>query len=194
MKTFLLGAALLVTAQISFAFDDPDNFRGIEWGASPDQARQAGREQWTKSLSLGSAKPYPTDEPLSGQGTLRWFTYRDKVADEDVEIRLNFLDEKFVNAELMFKSTSFVTLERAFKERYGEPTAEQVAEMQNERGEKSENIVLTWTGKDVQIRLSKHFGSLTEGKASIGQRAYTEYVLKHVKQNSSAPAQKKSGQ
>ena len=197
MNTLLASLLTLLLASASYGFQEPDNFRGVKWDASLEQAKDVIKEQWNKRGvqfdQYGSAKsPHFAQvrdiEPKAGlYGPARTtgsgeFLFRDTIGEAIVDIHMWFLENKFVQAELRFKSAFFPILEAAFKDRYGAATLEEEREVQNRAGAKFTNKEISWIGPNVQIRIEKYFGTITDGRATVSQSSYLEYRLKERKE------------
>lgn len=204
MRCAIVTALILLTVSSAAGFQEPEGFRGIRWGMSPEQAKDVIRAQWKERgvsfdrYGFASSQSHTLIreiEPKTGLygpakigGRHGEFLFRDFIGSAIVDIHVWFLDDKFAQAELRFKSAFFPTLETAFKERYGTPTLEEEKEVQNRMGAKFLNKEVTWTGPNVLIRIDKYFGTLNDGRATISQREYVEYILKEQKDRSKGAA------
>lgn len=178
-----------------FAYEEPDNFRGIKWGASPDEAKEIIREQrrqrGVKFDRQGFGEPphkFVTEiVPKDGVRTREFdqttfFGFYDTVGEAGVNITLRFKDNKFVQAELRFVPGFFSILEAAFKERYGAPTSEAERELQNRAGAKFLNKQIRWLGQNVNVRLEKYGSTVTEGTATITQAEFEKAQMREFKE------------
>ena len=187
---------LLSFASAALAFEEPDNFRGIKWGASPAEARQVIREQWEKRGV--QPKPYgryvlyrfyPDDGRLTvPESGLDWFGFRDLLGDADVRFTMKFLNNRFVHAEMEFDSGFLSIIQDAFEARYGPPTSKKDEEIQNRAGARFINRVLSWSGPTVSIRLEKYSGTVTNGRAWITQQPYVDYLREEQKKKAAGAA------
>jgi hypothetical protein len=128
--------SVLVLAGSVFAFQDPDNFRGIPWGASPLEAKNAITDGWNKRGVRPDRVLYtirPEGNALLGEGRLKHFRFSDMVGGALADFRIFSLDEKFVHAEFTFHPGHFSIMETAFKECYGPPTSEEDNEIKTEQ-------------------------------------------------------------
>lgn len=195
MITLLASLLTLLLASASYGFQEPDNFRGVKWDASPEEAKEVIKEQWkkrevefdrygfaSKPEHFARVRDIEPKTGLYGKGGRGEFLFRDTIGDAIVDIHIWFLENKFVQAELRFKSAFFPILEAAFKDRYGAPTLEEEREVQNRAGAKFTNKQISWIGPNVQIRIEKYFGTITDGRATVSQSAYVEYLLKERKE------------
>jgi hypothetical protein len=133
----LLSVVALVLGPAAHAFNEPEGFKGLKWGMSPDEAIKVIQEQ--------------TPAPKSGgQEFGSQVLYEDWVATAEVKIMLQFsnytagelhplrLDEIF----LKFKATDFPVIQEVFIRRYGKPTLVRTEQLQNLMGVKIQSHVL----------------------------------------------------
>jgi hypothetical protein len=131
----LITAILLFSASSVFAFNEPDNFRGIKWGSSPAQATKIVSEQlrekgndWEKVTDLGDGMLHFSDT----FGSIYTGPGYDGIP---VTFVMNFVESKFVAAQIGFQSENFIKIEEIFVKRYGRSTRGN-SEMQNAIGAK----------------------------------------------------------
>ena len=182
MKTLMAAALVLILSVCAHAFQEPEDFRGLKWGISMEQAEAAIKEQWTRRREAGEVFTTPSIMPFSYDERLKMLLYRDKIGNIPVGLQLYFLDDHFVNATIDFKSAEFGTIEAAFKERYGEPTKEQATAIQNRAGARFEQKELNWSGSDVTILLQRYSGKITDGVARISRQDYIKYMVEKARE------------
>jgi hypothetical protein len=122
-------------------------------GASPDEAQAIVLEGWAKRgvVSDQNGIMYKIKaDGLMGGSRLKSFYFLDKIGEANVAFHIWFLDEKFVHAEMRFKSVFFAIVEEALKERYGPPTREELKKLR--------------TGRALSLRTKSSHGL---GRASI---------------------------
>jgi hypothetical protein len=143
-RTVILGA-LLVLAVVSsaFAFNEPDGFRGVPWGATEAQMR--------KAASVVGCEDYA--RPDRWQGDRNCFV-EFKIGDIAVDSLYVFRGNKFVKVIMRFPSPDFARLVTIFQERYGEPTT------------KSRDLA-EWVGTRVNISVRRYLSQGAEGQASL---------------------------
>jgi len=185
MVTLLLTAAFILRTNPCFSFDDPDNFRGIKWGSSPadatkiitEQLKQNGNE-WSKITDLGN-------------GTLVFDdTFGSTYSSDYIPVTfiLNFLDNKFVSAQLSFKPEEFSKIEEIFVKRYGRATSAKNNEVHNPMGARFTNRQLDWIGKSTVVQLMKYAGTVTSGAGFIGQKTWLQHRAQESKKRTTDAA------
>jgi hypothetical protein len=170
MKATLCLIGLLLFAQLAFGWIEPDNFRGIKWGMSPEEATRIVSEQlkakgndWDHVTDFGDGRLYFQDP------------FGDIYAGIRVSFTLNFVDGKFTAADLAFKSDHFAEVERIFIKRYGTPNYAKNTPVQNAMGAKFQNRDVAWLGKGVKIRLVKYNDRIGSAAGVVGQTKWFEY-------------------
>lgn len=158
MKTTLLlsAVALLLVASPALAWDEPDSFRGVPWGASAEEAERILRERG--------------DLPYCPDGG-RVCSIDARVGPVPTKTILGFKDGQFTNAFTTFRPVDYPTLKRIFIDRYGTPTMEKDEPYQTKGGLKATNQVARWIGSKVVIFLRAYGDRIDEGRASFMLRA-----------------------
>jgi hypothetical protein len=114
MKLAFVVAMALVAAPAALAFNEPDNFRGIPWGSTMDQAQETLLKTWP----AGVTPPHCSRETgVCG--------HPGKLGPVDVTYIYSFKDDRFSFAQVRFKTIDYDTVRRIFEERYGTPTLRQ---------------------------------------------------------------------
>lgn len=106
----------VLAAGPAFAFDEPDGFRGVPWGASENDLRQklgGGR-------NVSSCHDYGPERSWLGH---RFCLGSLQLADVTATVTYGFRSDRFTRALLRFPSKDFERMVSIFIERYGEPTA-----------------------------------------------------------------------
>ncbi len=170
---FFVGAAL--------AFDEPRDFRGIPWEVSSDEAERLIRQQWTSRRADGELVLDTEITKRHWDERVKYFFFRDKLASLPVNFGLSFLDDKFVHAEIFFKSKDFPLIESAFKEKYGSPTTENSIPLQTGFGVRYNGKELRWNGPSMRIWLRQYDGKITDGTASLRKLIFLEYLAQKDK-------------
>ena len=152
---------LLVLRLVSgaLAFDDPDGFRGFQWGATEEQLR---------TNVGGWCEDYLSADRWAGD---RHCKMELEIGGIGVWARYTFRADKFVRVNLTFSSKDFEHLAAIFGERYGPPTSTIDEPYKTQGGLQSTNRSLKWTGPTVMITIQQYGGRITEGSASLGTRA-----------------------
>jgi hypothetical protein len=157
--TKILAAFALVSllAAPAMAFEEPDSFRGVKWGASRKDLR----------AQLQRAGDTVKCEPTIG--------CRSPVMIGPSPVQASYLftpgEDKFEVAYLSFAPMHYAALRTIFEERYGVPSNVQEQEIQNRMGAKYTNETAIWAGSLVTISLSRYGSKLDQGRAWIGLTA-----------------------
>jgi hypothetical protein len=136
---------LLVVASRVGAFNEPDGFRGVPWGATEEQMRS--------SVSIERAC---SDRPASQ----RWLGDRTcpaifDLAGVTVSATYTFRAGRFVSVFLKFPSKNHERVAEIFSERYGEPTTRTTDS-------------LAWIGTKAMVSLHRYRPSVPgEGFATL---------------------------
>jgi hypothetical protein len=146
----VLCVLLLFTTGIVLAFNEPDGFRGLPWGASEAQMR--------KTVNILACEDYPKPERWQGE---RFCAAEFTIGDVQVDAAYVFRGNKFVRVGLSFPAQSFGRVAEIFQERYGPPTT---------KG----RDVLEWSGPNVAISVHRYLGQATRGYAALTTRAETK--------------------
>lgn len=165
-----LVLVFLVLSVPAIAWNEPDTFRGIPWGAPEDTVRSqipAATCTATKSALFG--------EMICSSS----FT----VGDVSTKALLWFRSGGFVGVTFSFDPRRFVTIESAFKERYGPPTNTREEHGKTRAGVEFVNVEHEWQGEKVYISLRKYAGKITESRARILTAAEWEEQKKYVQQS-----------
>lgn len=152
---FLIGLIILPPG-VANAWNEPDGFRGIPFGASEQQLlREIPRlfcnenktlsdifpeRHCTGTLTIGSVKPFAI------------FYLR---------------DGRFVKIALSFDAEEFGTMETAFVEKYGRPTNVVNEPIKTLGGLEATNTEDTWEGEKIVIFLRRYAGTIKTGAATI---------------------------
>ena len=153
MGTRILGAVastilvLAVVASSALAFNEPDGFRGVPWGATKDALRD--------KLGKASCGAYPADQRWLGD---RLCTGAFPLGNVTVTAHYVFRSDKFVRVSLSFPSKDFDRMAAIFTERYGPPTVR-------------DREILTWTGTTTAISLHRYLSGAVGGFAGITTQA-----------------------
>jgi hypothetical protein len=166
MKVRILGtvavAVLVLAAAVvssTLAFNEPDGFRGIPWGASEEAVRAQ-----MPGLCLPSVGGDFFGEVLCS----RSFTIGNVPVDELLSLRSG----GFVGVSFSFDPKYFILIEAAFKDRYGNPTG-----TNNEEG----NVRHEWRGTKVYILLWRYVSANTKSLATIQTVAEREKQFKGLR-------------
>jgi hypothetical protein len=142
----------VITASPALAFDEPDGFRGVPWGATEEQLRSS------VSLERACVDYDATSRPLGD----RLCTARLQIADVKVRAAYSFRANQLTRVSLHFAPKDFDRLAAIFVERYGPATVK-------------ERDRLNWVGEKTFVSLYRYFNTdLSKGYASITTRAEIE--------------------
>lgn len=156
MRVFILSA--MVVAALSapaFAWNEPDSFRGVPWGASSEQAKEI-------LSKAAEGKPWQAPECL-----YNFCTVKAPIGPVGVELTFWFREDRFVWAYITFTPSQYAALRAIFIDRYGPPTSREEETLQNRMGTKFTNEILKWIGPNVEIRLSTYANRFDKGSASL---------------------------
>src|SRR5262249_41185090 len=127
----IVGTTLFLTAIGSsvHAFNEPDGFRGVPWGATEEQMRAAVRIN--RGADIEAAQRWAGDRDCHAEFDL---------AGMPISLTYTFRGDRFVRVSLHFASSDFERIAAIFVERYGTPT---------HRGED----IIRWEGTSVLLEL-----------------------------------------
>lgn len=195
-----LTAAILILvgtvwATTACAFNEPDEFMGVKWGMSCQDARSDIETRLTeksKEKVGGIALTFlaPTRNGNISRGCIsasyrgpRYhdLSFQDIIGTTLITVLLKFLDNHFESVELKFVSHSYVGLFKAFSAKYGEPDAVENSVVKNRMGAEFENQTAIWRGKQIGIIMRKLAAKIDEGDAHITTQRWRESVAKQEK-------------
>ena len=123
---------LLLAVSDAFAFNEPDGFRGVPFGASEAQMR--------KTVTSAQCENHtPSDRWIGDRSCVTEF----RIGSVAVDAIYYFRGGKFVRVSLHFDPRDFGRLVEIFKARYGAPTAST-----------ADNLV--WAGEKVNVSLRRY--------------------------------------
>jgi hypothetical protein len=149
---------LLILASTVFAWNEPDNFRGVPWGASEQQVREKNT-----GMLCYDAKGNPLGERACGVEIT--------IGSVPTSTFFVFRNGKFMTVLLTFEPKDFSEMEGIFAERYGKPTRTEELEGRTPAGLSFVDIVHEWTGQRIHIMLKKYAGKSMQSIATIGSRS-----------------------
>ena len=142
----------LIVAPGVRAFNEPDGFRGVPWGATEEQMRA------TVSIERACAD-YPVTNRYLGD---RYCPALLLIGDIKVRATYNFRGNRMTSVSLSFPSSNFDRLAEIFRERYGLATH-------------SWAKALIWRGETTYVGLYRYLGTdITTGYARIATQAEME--------------------
>ena len=155
-------ALLVALVTPALAWDEPDGFRGVPWGASREELR-VHLQRTGVSVTCGGKVLGCTGPQLSiGPASVRAYYLFAPDAD------------KFEVVLLTFAPAHYAALRTIFEERYGAPSRVHEQTMQSQMGAKFTNETALWVGERVTISLSRYGSKLDQGRAVIGLKAALE--------------------
>jgi hypothetical protein len=161
------------------AFDEPDGFRGVPWGATEEQLRDK------VSVVGGRCEEYPRNDRWRGD---RYCEAIFQIGGVDVEALYAFRSGKLVRVNLDFRSSDFDHLAAIFVERYGAPTGTTQEPYKTQGGLETTNKILRWTGPNVIISLRQYAGRITNGSAALMTKADAEEAERLQKEQTKGAA------
>jgi hypothetical protein len=175
MKILLLAGSLFL-ASLSYAaepWQEPEDFRGLKFGASVEEMKAV----------FGNVLPVPAPA-IVGTPRIKTFALRgkEKIGAAEVTLGFGFLDDRFAQVYIMFKSADFSTIRGAFMTRYGEPHSVQSTNLKTTMGAEYTNEKLIWKGPTLEIELQKYSGKITDGMAQIMKHELKEEQFRAYRQ------------
>ena len=165
----MVGAILILAAGVgassTHAFNEPDGFRGVPWGANEDVLRARLGEMGSDGRWRdASCFEYPAETRWLGDRACR-----DTFMLEDIKVDAiyAFRDARFVRVLLTFRSADFDRIVTIFVERYGPPTTDTHEAFKTRGGLDSVNRVMAWLGPNVAITLNRFGNKIVEGAAMV---------------------------
>lgn len=143
---------------MAHAFNEPDAFRDVPWGASEEVVRQ--------TLTIQTCME--TTTPALGDRLCRTEI---TIAAIPVTAYVWFRTGGMTAVDLYFSPDRFALIEAAFVERYGPPTERTTEPFVTRGGLRDTNARNEWVGDKVFIRLSKYVGKITQSGARIQTQA-----------------------
>jgi|SRR4026207_242251 hypothetical protein len=93
-----------------------------------------------------------------------------------------FLDDRFSDVFITFKSADFSALRGAFLTRYGEAHSVQSTNIKTRTGMEYTNEKLIWKGPTLELNLQKYGRKVTEGRALITKHEFKEEGLHELRE------------
>jgi hypothetical protein len=185
MKALLTVAVVMILSAAVHA-GEPEDFLGMKWGISVDEAKRTINAQQNRRREVGEIvnDTFMTDY-RDGERKQK-ILYRDKFAEARVNIILQFLDQKFVAVTMSFDSNEFSTIDDAFKSQYGKPSNQHQVPLGNAFGGTVIDQRRVWAFKNVEITLMKQADA---GGATMQRREWLDYERAEIK-NKQAKAAK----
>jgi hypothetical protein len=162
----LAAAAIFVIGAVAFtaqAFDEPDGFRGVPWGATEEQMRAV--------VSVRGCNDIEAAERWNGD---RSCYEKFDLAGMPVNAVYTFRGDRFVKVTLLFASRDFERIAAIFRERYGPPTDLKEEPFTTQGGLSATNQTAMWDGPTVAIRLRRFLSRITQGSGSLSLRKEVE--------------------
>ncbi len=157
---------LLVLGLVSgaLAFNEPEDFRGVRWGASEDQLRKTLGGPTSAGRDIDLCYTIPLEHRQLGD---RACTGRVILSDITVQAIYSFRADHFVSVVVNYAPKDFDRIAAVFLERYGAPTSEERPPFKSLDGLTATDQILRWGGPRIAIVLRRYAGMITEGLGSI---------------------------
>jgi hypothetical protein len=165
IRIFGAIAAVLILGATTSAGEpwrEPDNFRGMRWGSTIEELKTQ-----FPNIPFGNANH-------KGKRITTYHSLGQYIGTIRADIVYGFLDNKFSQATIFFKSSDFSTIGSSFTARYGSPHSRRKIGMGTAMGAKVNNEIYEWKGQTMEITLAKFAGRATDGLAILGKREFTE--------------------
>lgn len=185
MKGRLLPLAfvsVLLVSSVGFGWEEPEQFLGLQWGASVEAVRHRFPEA-VEATAIARERGKIADKRVRLLAVERAI-----VGDVDVTLMFEFFDDELVIGSLLFDPMNFSVMEEAFKERYGPPTAQETKTNKTEGGREYATKRLRWEGERIRIVLEQGGPDGTPGAALLGKKDYLKYMFERQKDRASKAA------
>lgn len=167
--SFMLLCMMLFTVPVFAMKNEPDNFRGIPWGAEPPKNNLFGKNKWgLKQLSTSNL--YWRDEEVSIGG-----------AKITAPINYTFHDDfGFACAVVLFRGQgNYDLIYKACIENWGKPDQERREENKEFAYDQAEAF---WIGQKVTVRISYYFKPNEMGELRLYLNTYAEAKRREVEE------------
>jgi len=161
----VLALASNGVASKTLAFNEPDGFRGVLWGATEAQLKDQ-----LKITDFGCSD-YPPGQQWLGERRCSGGWRR---GDLYLELTYSFRRDQLVSVDFSFKSSDFERIESLFVELYGSPTSDITRPFRTQYGREVPDRILNWLGPVISINLFRYIRGTTHGFAIIQTRAERE--------------------
>ncbi len=149
--------------------NEPKDFRGVPFGATEKEA--------VAKLGVNSRNC-----SANGGDRRTCFVPRQTIGEVSTEEVYEFASDKLVNVIVGFHSDQFSYLRDVFVKKYGEPTKVEKTPVKTNAGAEFENEELVWIGDSKVVSLRRYSGTITDGMATIADRAWSEARMKEVEE------------
>jgi hypothetical protein len=169
---YALMLAMVLVAFPALAFNEPDSFRGVPWGATLEETKAALDKAW-EATSPGVRD---ISKPDCLGNSYCWM--RAVVGRVAGTAGFHFHEGKFVMGNLSFPSSRYVEIREIFVERYGQPTSTSEEVVKNKMGASFTNEYLRWRGEKVSITLRRYTDKLDTGRGTLVTKEEEERLAK----------------
>lgn len=176
---------------------EPDGYRGVKWGASPDEAAEkmegpAGvLEELRKAKGGGERRCYCEHGEQQDLCT--------PIRDASITLRICYsvltlggtaLEEEwyfdkgdvYVGTRLAFDTDDYDRMRAIFVERYGPPTLRAEEPFQSRGGAKATNETLSWKGTRATVTMERFAGTISKARASVQTNAWMDEMARRDKE------------
>jgi hypothetical protein len=158
--TLLLAGT--VGAQTKSWNEEPYEFRGLSFGlASESEAAQA--------IPLHCRPGLTAAERICDE---KGFRFGNAMSDYS----LHFLNGYLEGVILTFKLEDYAAAREAFIDKYGKPHEETDSTVKDKAGNDAEQETLRWSGKSIEIYLTRLASTFGRSSATIGSTTFWKYV------------------
>jgi hypothetical protein len=164
----LVVLILALVPRSAYAWEEPDSFVGIKWGATKEEAVVALRE---RGMSITVPPTCDPGRTITGATLCRASVMVDTIV---LTGTFRFTDQGFAHASIRFDPSRYPELRAMFVEKYGEPTSTSSKEIGTRSGARLANELLEWMGQKVVLRLERFGGRNTEGAGTVSLRSETD--------------------
>lgn len=172
---------LLFLSTRSFAWTEPDNFRGLKFGDSLTKQIPECPYDLSPSKSYRSSQ---SKEPCWQDTVLNQYLKGDpakiyyvisnvgRLGDVAMTVDAVELHGKLARVELTFNSGDFHKLLAIFKEAYGSPTSTDIKQWRSKAGASFTNFTATWIGGKITIHVEERGSKVDRGFASYATESW----------------------
>jgi len=156
---------------------EPNGFRGFTFGSSRSDLGFTSEQEWINDVSATSSRVVSdttsSRDHCLGEylGAERCNRIEDPVGDVGVSFTYYFRDNKLVDISGDFNSENYEALRDILIAAYGKPHQSQHTVERTAIGATFRNETLFWSGKRVNVLISKYMGNIEDGGFSISLKS-----------------------
>ena len=163
LRTLVVGIGIGIASPTA-AFNEPNAFRGVPWGATEEALRDKLGETSAHGILWDKCGPFEKDQRWLGD---RFCSGAFPLSGVRMEAVYRFRRDRFVGVSMTFPASDFETIAAVFRERFGPPTTSKQERFTTKGGLEATNRVDQWAGAVILIRLERFSGSIDTGQALL---------------------------